>query len=133
MSRGFTLIEILVVLTIIGIVTAIGVTATNRLRQEATTHMLEARLKQLNIAKGQFIAEWGRIEAELTWADPDRDGNTAETTAQDRYHLLKRYINRPPSTLAEYTPRDCTINTPSSVHALYSGTDSTSDTITDSN
>ena len=131
-KKAFSLIELIIVLVIIAIVAGLGVSGLDKMRTQASSKMLQARLKQLNIAKQQFITEWGRIEAQVTWADPDRDGNTAETTDQERYTLLKRYIERPQNSLAEFAPQGCAIITPLSVWDSYTGTDSTGANITPS-
>lgn len=123
--RAFTLIEILLTLVIIGLGVSWGVTNLDKLQRSVSEKTLQGRLKQLGIAKQQFIQESNRVEAEQTWA--------ATTTSQAHYNILKRYIERPVNSFSEVAPRGCTIITPSSVWNSYTGYGPTGTAFTEGN
>lgn len=125
MKRGFSIIELIVGCLILGVMAAVGLNAYIGLRDNAIAKTAEARLHQLNVAKEQFIAEYGRLEAEAMWTTPPNNLISGQTNSVDekRYNLLKRYIERPQATLAEFLPAGCLVTTPNSVHSTYTGTD----------
>ncbi len=128
MKRGFSIIELIIGCLIIGVIASVGLNAYIGLRDKAIVKTAEARLHQLNVAKQQFIAEYGRLEAESMWGNPPNNliAGQADNTSERRYNLLKRYIERPQATLSEFLPLGCTIGaagTPSSVHGTYTATD----------
>lgn len=135
MRRAFTLIEMLIVLVLISIVTTLGIQAFVKIRDDARKQTLTARIKQLDIAKEQFIAEYGRLQAETIWAAPQLTasypsssvpptflGAQTHSDDEERYNLLKRYIERPQDTVANVAPDNCSIITPGNVHTAYQGT-----------
>jgi len=123
MKNGFTLIEIIVTLVIVAIVGGIGIANLNTVREKAGDRALEARLTQLEIARKHFIKEWGRLEAERIWASPPADSNvTSPSAEQNRYALLKRYIERPQNSLAQVAPQGYSIAIPANINGAFIGT-----------
>jgi|GEM_PF-2125768 type II secretory pathway pseudopilin PulG len=127
---GLSLIEILIVFVIIGIVCTLGVQGLLRLRDDTRVSTVKARIKQLDIAKEQYIAEWGRIEATQNWSNMYRNppsGSYIPGQMQDGpeacYNVLKRYIERPQGRLHNDVAPDqgCTIGTPATVLGRYYG------------
>ena len=58
-EKGFTFIELLVVLTIIGVITAVGLVTYSRAQQKARNSRREADLKQIQAAIEMYHAEEG--------------------------------------------------------------------------
>lgn len=127
MRRGFSIIELIIGCLIVGVIAAVGLNAYIGLRDNAIIKTAEARLHQLNVAKEQFISEYGRLEAERTWKNPPDNiiSGSGQTPSDDerRYNLLKRYIERPQAALTEFMPAGCSVVTPADVHGSYSGLD----------
>lgn len=122
MKNGFTLIEIIVTLMIIAIIGAIGVSNLTQIRQKASDRTLQARLTQLEIARKEFIKEYSRLEAERLWANPTDDPNSAvDTVPQNRYGLLKRYIERPQNLLSQVPPQGYEITMPATIYLPFQG------------
>lgn len=132
MRRGFTIVELIIGCLIIGVIAAVGMNAYINLRDDAISRTAAARLYQLNVAKEQFTAEYGRLEAQNMWSSPPNNLIAGQTNSDDekRYNLLKRYIERPQATLAEFMPAGCTVITPASVYNSYTGTDNKNKTLT---
>jgi len=135
--HAFSLIEVLVTFVIIAFACAIGIQGVTQLRDNARRQTMLTRIKQLDIAKEQFIAEYGRAEAESIWTNPQQPPSppayTPYTTLASypagdsdqneyRYAYLKRYIERPSYYLADVSPDSaCSVFTPTNVHGTYSG------------
>ena len=113
-KHAFSLVELLIVMTIIAGISALGLQAFVHIKDGARKQVLLDRIKQFDIAKQQYLTEWGRMEAESNW--------TSAASDDIRYNFLKRYMERPQFSLADATPQGCTIITPANVHGLYSGT-----------
>lgn len=132
MKRAFTFIEILMALIIIAVAGALGLNAYVAIRDDMRLNTLRVRIKQLNVAKQQFIGEYGRLEAERLWGDTSVIPAIApvnqiglgeiDTFSNRRYHFLKRYIERPQAAIGEVSPLGTTISTPATINQFYSGT-----------
>jgi len=87
-SRGFTLVELLVVIVIIAILAAVAVPVTTSVMKKANEVRTKAVLKDLQVAIGHFRTEYNRFPVSLTGAsggadiDPivTNDSNTLITT-----------------------------------------------------
>jgi prepilin-type N-terminal cleavage/methylation domain-containing protein len=117
MKRAFSLVELLVTITVIAIVAGLGLLAFIQSRDNARKNTLQARIRQFNIAKEQYISEFGRLQSEIAWTN----AGLQPSPSNARYNLLKRYIERPQQNIAEVVPEGCTLVTPKSVHGLYTG------------
>ncbi len=137
---AFSLLEMLIVFVILGFVCAIGIQAVTQLRDNAREQTVLSRIKQLDMAKEQYISENGRAEAEKAWTSPKAPPSpptyTLYTSAANnspnyppgdsdqneyRYCYLKRYIDRPSYYLVDVSPdSQCSIFTPTNVHGSYS-------------
>ncbi len=79
---GFSLLELLVVLVIVGIVLAIGVPGINRARADAELESIRARAVSVQTAKLSFVDAVGSSTANTAWK-----GNS-----KDSYNLLRQYL-----------------------------------------
>ena len=70
-SRGFTLVELMVVLVIIGILVAIAVPLFKNVQDSAKTKAINANLRTINGAISMYIAEEGKPEDMSTLGGDD--------------------------------------------------------------
>lgn len=74
-ERGFTIMELLVVIVIIGVLAAIGVPAYNNLTERARTTACNANKRTLEAAAGMYYADTGNYPADKSapesWLDPN--------------------------------------------------------------
>ncbi len=117
MKHAFTIMELLIVLTILAVGIGLGLTNLNKIQTQTTEKTFVARLKQLQIAKQQYIQEFGRIEAGNAW-NAARAGAGAD---QACYDLLKRYIERPIKDVTEVAPTGYVLTVPTTVGGVFRG------------
>src|ERR1700720_4413123 len=65
-NRGFTIVELIVVITVIGCLAAIAVGAYNKVVNDAKTTKSLALVNTLATAKSLFVADPGRTENDIT-------------------------------------------------------------------
>jgi len=87
--NGFTLIELMVVVAIIGVLTAVGLPELNK--AQARAHSSAAKQESVNAAKSCTIALLGGVAAEIDAADvaPNTSGNV--TTAGEECGATAAY------------------------------------------
>lgn len=64
--RGFTLVELLVVIVIIAILASLAVPVTNKVMQMANTTRIKAVMKDLQVAVGHYRTEYNRFPVDLS-------------------------------------------------------------------
>jgi prepilin-type N-terminal cleavage/methylation domain-containing protein len=119
--RAFTLLEILIVLMILALGIAMGVASFSKIQTTASEKTLQAKLKQLNIARDQLIQEYSRLEAESVWSS---------ASDKTRYEYLKRYIEHAATLFSDVAPRGYVIDMPSTVWGHFIGYKNGSSSVT---
>ena len=71
--RGFTLVELLVVIVIIAILASLAVPVTNKVMELANTTRTKAIMKDLAVAIGHFRTEYNRLPVDLSGASGGED------------------------------------------------------------
>lgn len=99
--KGFTLMEILVVVVIIGVLALMFLPETGRTKGLAELNLLKTKASALNVAQATFVSTYGLTTAMSTWAGKTDD---------ERYVLLKPFIGFPPPSLADYVVAGYTIS-----------------------
>ncbi len=94
--RGFSLVEMMACVSIIGIIAFMAIPSITRMRGESERNLAITRAEALNLAQATFIQVKGRTEAALLWNNASSDEN--------RYKLLKEYMSYPEASLSLYMP-----------------------------
>lgn len=78
MKRGFTLVELLVVITIIGILSSIGLSTFTSSQMKSRDARRKTQLKQLSDAFEAYYNDYGRYpsDADIDWDQVFTDGKT---------------------------------------------------------
>jgi len=92
-SRGFSLIEVMVTVAIIGLLGLLIVPNITSTKRRSEVNTMKALAAQLDIARESLITTYGSVNAaNQAWASGDDES---------RYALLKPFMSNPYSTLAE--------------------------------
>ena len=83
-NRGFTIVELIVVVTVIGILAAIAVGAYNKVVNDAKTAKVLALVNTLSTAKSLFVADPATTAGSLTTFN----GSTGDT----QFNMIAPYI-----------------------------------------
>ena len=94
-SRGFSLVEVLAAVAIIGIIVFIAIPNVVQARRDSEEQLTIARAEALNMATSQFVQANGRANAGSLWSG---------RTNTERYDLVKGYLAYAPSVLADFQP-----------------------------
>ncbi|MGV3660625.1 MAG: type II secretion system protein [Prosthecobacter sp.] len=82
--RGFSLVEMMACVSIIGIISFMAIPSVTRMRSDSERNLVIARAEALNLAQASFVQVRGRTQAALEWAAASNDG---------RYALLLPYLS----------------------------------------
>ncbi|MDC0048167.1 type II secretion system GspH family protein [Verrucomicrobia bacterium] len=108
--KGFSLVEVLAAVAIIGIITFLAIPNIVAVKQDSETNMAISRAEALNIAMVSYVQANGHDNASDYW------GN--EINAQGRYALLASYLAFAPSNLFEYMPSGYQIKLPGDLRRI---------------
>lgn len=103
--RGFSLVEMMACVSIIGIIAFMAIPSVTRMRGDSERNLAIARAESLNLAQASFIQVRGRTQAALEWA-------AAGTVDEAKYALIKPYLSFAENKLASYMPSGYTVNFP---------------------
>ena len=76
-NRGFTIVELVVVITVIGLLAALAVGAYNKVVNDAKNTKKQALINTLATAKSLFVADPKRVAADITGYNAAPDNNFA--------------------------------------------------------
>lgn len=98
---GFSLVEMLAAVAIIGVVTFLAIPNLVRMRGDAERNVAIARAEAINMAMATLIQVRGRTTAAADWAGAAND--------QAKYTLLTPYLAYAETNLTDYVPGGYTV------------------------
>lgn len=107
---GFSLVEMMACVSIIGIIAFMAIPSVTRMRSDSERNLAIARAEALNLAQASFIQVRGRTQAALDWA--------AATSTQAKYTLLLPYLSFSETTLTAFMPLGYSVTFPSSITTM---------------
>lgn len=106
-QRGFSLVEMMACVSIIGIIAFMAIPSVTRMRSDSERNLVIARAEALNLAQASFLQVRGRTQAALDWTSA---GNT-----EAKYQLLRPYLAYSEATSTNYMPAGYQVSFPASI------------------
>ncbi len=108
---GFTLVEVLASVTIIGILIFMAIPSITSVRRDTEENMAISRAEALNMAISSYIQAYGLQTAKTAWAATT--GADADAKDANRYtNFLTPYMAYAPSSLTTLMPADYLVRLP---------------------
>ena len=98
--RGFSLVELLVVLVILGVVVFLAIPNIVQVRSDSEDNLARSRAEALNMAAAAYFQAVGNQTATAAWSAAGNDA---------RYTLISPYLAFAPSSLSSYMPSGYTV------------------------
>lgn len=108
--RGFSLVEMMACVSIIGIIAFMAIPSVTRMRGDSERNLAIARAEALNLAQASYIQVNGRTQAALNWS--------AAASAEAKYTLLRPYLSFSETTLATFMPSGYTVTFAPSITSM---------------
>ncbi|MBN8422142.1 MAG: type II secretion system protein [Verrucomicrobia bacterium] len=108
--RGFSLVEMMACVSIIGIIAFMAIPSVTRMRGDSERNLAIARAESLNLAQASYIQVRGRTQAALDWA--------AASSSDAKYTLLRPYLSFAETSLTLYMPSGYTVTFPASITTM---------------
>lgn len=108
--RGFSLVEMMACVSIIGIVAFLAIPSVTRMRADSERNLAISRAEALNLAQATLIQVRGRTQAGLDWA--------GSVSNEAKYNLLRPYLSYAENTLSLYMPSGYTVTFPASITTM---------------
>jgi prepilin-type N-terminal cleavage/methylation domain-containing protein len=108
--RGFSLVEMMACVSIIGIIAFMAIPSVTRMRGDSERNLAIARAEALNLAQASYIQVNGRTQAALNWS--------AAASAEAKYTLLRPYLSFSETTLANFMPSGYTVTFAPSITSM---------------
>ena len=99
--RGFSLIEMLSAVAIIGIISFLAIPNLVKMRSDSERNIAIARAESINMAMATYIQVRGRTQAATDWA--------GVSTGQAKYALVAPYLAFSEANLTDYIPNGYTV------------------------
>ena len=99
--RGFSLVEMLAAVAIIGVISFLALPNLIKMRGDAERNLAVARCESINMSMATYIQVRGRTQAVTDF--------TAAATAQAKYALFAPYLSFSETNLTDYIPNGYTI------------------------
>lgn len=112
-SNGFSLVEMLAVIAIIGIVIFLAIPNLLQIKSDGEQNLAISRAESLNMGMASFIQAQGQGAAETAWSGASTNG---------RYTLVKPYVAFAPTAMSNYMPGGYSVTLPGSLTNLTKAT-----------
>jgi prepilin-type N-terminal cleavage/methylation domain-containing protein len=109
-SLGFSLVEMMACVSIIGIIAFMAIPSVTRMRGDSERNLAIARAEALNLAQASMIQVRGRTQASLDW--------TSAGSSDAKYALLSTYLSFAEQKLILYLPSLYTVTFPVSITSM---------------
>lgn len=113
--RGFSLVEMMACVSIIGIIAFMAIPSVTRMRGDSERNLAIARAESLNLAQASYIQVRGRTQAALEWA-------AAGSSDEAKYKLLMPYLSFAEKDLASFLPSGYGLKFPLSITTMTKAT-----------
>ena len=100
-ARGFSLVEVLAAVALIGVITFLALPNIVRIKQDSEQSLAVSRAEALNLCVSSLIQAHGQDDAVTLWA--------GAADANARYALLQPYLAYAPLSFADYLPGGYTV------------------------
>lgn len=94
-SKGFSLVEMITAVGIIGIILFLAIPNIVRVREDSELNLAIARAEALNMSMASYMQALGRINAQNAWQSLSND---------QRYTAVVPYLQYAPTSLGGYLP-----------------------------
>jgi prepilin-type N-terminal cleavage/methylation domain-containing protein len=106
---GFSLVEVLAAVSIIGIIAFLAVPNIVAIKQDSERNLAVSRAEALNMAIVSYIQSNGKANVASGWTS---------LNDQQRYTLLIPYLSFAPANLTDFIPKGYTATLPGNLNAL---------------
>jgi prepilin-type N-terminal cleavage/methylation domain-containing protein len=97
-DTGFSLVEVLAAITIIGVIIFLAIPNIVQIRQDAEENLAKSRADALNIAVAAYFQATGPEQAQGWW--------TSNSATSERYTRVSPYLAFAPAALSSYMPKN---------------------------
>ncbi|MDZ4289514.1 MAG: type II secretion system protein [Prosthecobacter sp.] len=109
-KRGFSMVEMLACVSIIGIISFLAIPSITRMRSDSERNLAIARAESLNLAQATLVQVRGRTQAGIDW--------TGAGSTDAKYNLLRPYLSYAETTISAYLPAGYSITFPASITTM---------------
>ena len=108
--RGFSMVEMLACVSIIGIICFLAIPSITRMRSDSERNLAISRAESLNLAQATLVQVRGRTQASLDWS--------AASSNEAKYNILRPYLSYAETSLSAYLPTGYSITFQSTVTSM---------------
>lgn len=107
---GFSMVEMIACVSIIGIIAFLAIPSITRMRGDSERNLAIARAESINLAMATYIQVVGRTQAGLNW--------TAAGNNNLKYDLIRPYLAYSEATITTYMPQDYSLTLPTTITSM---------------